>query len=330
MGGDSGASGGCISQHQLAGQSPHSFSTRPAAGLTHSRLLDLFQECVDNGFWASLETNRRRGGAVVVDFRCRIEATSSAAVNQAPSSRRRRSRPNQRKRARNMERTREWRETRQQHRQHPPPASTISPPAAKTATVEGPITGEITAARSFAAVAAQPVKEVPATATPAAGAQAVKTVLTTVAGNRGPKATGSNPTKRAKNIMVASRASQRAKILSKRRAVTDTETPATPPKRNNKEEGATPEILRGIDGVRALDLSLDPPYPPPPPSLPPLTPVAAQATGDSCDSSESGVEHRTAITEADFYQDVWEGRPRLKGTGTRDLFWLKMVSLERS
>ena len=160
--------------------------------------------------------------------------------------------------------------------------------------------------------------EVPATATPAAGAQAVKTVLTTVAGNRGPKATGSNPTKRAKNILVASRASQRAKILSKRRAATDTETPATPPKRNNKEEGATPEILRGIDGVRALDLSLDPPYPPPPPSLPPLTPVAAQATGDPSDSSESGVEHRTAITEADFYQDVWEGRRRLN---TREPSW---------
>jgi hypothetical protein len=278
-GGDSGTPGGGITQHQLTGQSSPLFSsTLPAAGLDPSRLLALFKECVDNGVWASLETIRRRG-AVSVEFCCRLEATTSASSDQAPSTRRR-NRPNARKRARNVERTREWRESRQQCSQQPPAS----------------------AARSFAAVAAQPVPVQTATTSTAADAKAVKAVPPTAAGNKRQKAKGPNPTKRAKSILVASRTSQRAAILSKKRAA------AT----NDKEKaGATPESLRGIDGIKALDLSLGSPSPPPPPLLLPLTPEAVHdAAGDS-DSSESGIAHRTDETEEDFHQDVWEDGHRL-------------------
>ena len=122
---------------------------------------------------------------------------------------------------------------------------------------------------------------------------------------------GTHPTKRAKTSLVASRASQRAAILAKKRAATNTS-----PQTHIEEEGGTPEILRGIDGSDGegnLDVSLGPCSPPPPPLLPPLTPSADYLQGnnagdpeDSSDSSESGIVHRTAITEADFHQEVWE------------------------
>jgi len=81
---------------------------------------------------------------------------------------------------------------------------------------------------------------------------------------------------------------------------------------NDEEDaGATPESLQGIDGIKALDLSLGSPSPPPPPLLLPLTPEAVHdAAGDS-DSSESGIAHRTDETEEDFHEDLWEDGHRL-------------------
>ena len=325
-GGDGGPSGGGILNNQLTGKSPptSSRSVHPAAGLNTSRLLALFEECVDQGVWASLETVTRQG-AVNLEFCCRIEANqlASRAADQALSQRRR-NRLNERMRARNVERTREWREIRRQHRQHPPPTAATTPPTAHTATMEGaaPASGKTTAARTFAAVAAQPAQVTPVN--PIAATEALNSTGPLAASSRGRKVTSTHPAKRAKNTLVASRVSKRAALLSKRREATNTENLASPPI-HNKEEEEIPEVLRGTDvddGEWALEVSLGPSSPPPPPLLPATTPPAANVLDnnsyDSSDSSESGIEHRTDITEADFLQDVWEGGHRLN---TRDPSW---------
>jgi len=72
--------------------------------------------------------------------------------------------------------------------------------------------------------------------------------------------------------------------------------------------------------------SLGPSSPPPPPQLLVFTPPAAHSIpdgdpGDSSDSSESGIEYRTAITEADHLQEVWENGRCLN---TQDPFWTKV------
>ena len=200
-----------------------------------------------------------------------------------------------------------------QQGRHPPPTVTTSPPVASLATVKGAeptTTGKNTVASSFAAVAALPSKSTATT-------EAVKVARPAAACSREQKATRTHPTKRAKSNLVASRASQRAAILSKRRAATNRETPALPPL-EYKEGEATPEILRGIDGVKALDLSLGPPSPLLPPLLPPLTPDAVLNTAMDSDSSESGIAHRTDETEADYHEDVWEDGRRLN---TREPNW---------
>jgi len=235
-GGESGAS---TTRSQLQTgflpSSPTNSSIPASAGPTTAHLLALFQECVDAGIWASLETQTWRG-VVNVDFCCSIPA-----AGQPRARRKRKQRP------RDAARTRQWKENRQKQRTQLSPSTpqvSSALPVAPSATVNGPATKTATAtstsptaARSFAAVAAQPSQEVRTTPTPSAAA----------ASTRQSKAKGINPVKRVKNTLAASRVSQRAAILSKKR--TASAVPATSP--NQVFEEDAPELLREKDGGRA-------------------------------------------------------------------------------
>jgi len=251
---------------------PTTSSTPPPAGPTTARLLALFKECVDSGIWASLETVTRQG-VINVDFCCSIPAAVQPRARQK-----------KKQRPRNAARTRQWRETRQQHRtQHSPATAQVTSalPVAQPATVNGPATSASpTAALSFAAVAAQPAQEVVATPTPSA------TPTPAAASSRQPKAKGMHPVKCAKNTLAASRVSQRAAILSKKRAATAVT--ATPPPMNPVVEEDAPELLRGSDGVAGLDLSLDLSSTPPPPPRPPMSPPAGEGDDSILKESEEG------------------------------------------
>ena len=324
-GGESGTSSGGITQQQPTGQrlppSTNS-STPPSTGPTTSRLLTLFKECVDHGVWASLETVERRG-IISVEFCCRLQSTGCPAPLY-----RRQNRPNAKKRQRNAERTRGWRDSRQQQRPHPPSNSapdTVAPPVADSATVNGPspLTGSPTAARSFAVVAAQPAREVMTKPTPTA-ASAVKTAKSAAAGARGSKARGTHPVKRAKSTLASSRVSQRAALLTKKRALTTAET-ETPLPFNTVEEESAPEVLRGTDGETALDISLDLSSPTPPPSRPPLSPLEEKENsyGGNRESEEGAAAtpssppplpkncNCTTVCEEDFHNEKWEDGLRL-------------------
>jgi hypothetical protein len=92
--------------------------------------------------------------------------------------------------------------------------------------------------------------------------------------------------KRVKNTLAASRVSQRAAILSKKR--TASAVPATSP--NQVFEEDAPELLREKDGGAGLDQSLDLSSTPPPPPRPPLTPSTPSPRAKSCDCTEDCVE----------------------------------------
>ena len=315
-----GASGGGIwnqsSARQPTGPLPHlPTSTSQAAGPTPSRLLSLFEECVEHGIWATLETYKRRG-KVSIDFCC--------SLNVVPTDHSSRRQKCGRKRARDVERTREWRVMRQQNRPSPPtssPKMTALPAA--TPAVNGPALdkGLITAARSFAEVAAQPAMK-KATDMPTT-AKTVKDAGHAFANLRGRRAAGNHPTKRAKTTLAASRVSQRAAQLSKRRAEAAAVTSAPAPPESD-EEDAAPEVLRGTDEETALNISLGS-YSPTPPSPPSLTPLPALPPAVNCNTSgnsdtddDSSIEYRTSITEADFKHEKWEDGRRLN---TQDPSW---------
>ena len=301
MGGDSGAPSGGISQ--LTGPTP-------------SRLLSLFKECVDNGVWARLETYKRRSGAVCIDFNCQIVATAATSAN---GDIRRRNRLSKKRREHNRERTRKWMEA-SHHRRHPPPATmpdSAAQPVATTAAVNGlsPTTG-----RSYADVTSRAPND---NGTSGATANTVSVAAAATAGQKG-RVKPAAPKKRAKEALVASRASHRAaQIASKRAAAVNI--PASPQSAAD-EALAAPEVLRGTEGetwLESLDISLaaspppppspseplspspEPPStpsePPPPPSEPPLlTPRKCKCTS-SC----------TVECEPDYYDDVWSKGRRL-------------------
>jgi hypothetical protein len=94
---------------------------------------------------------------------------------------------------------------------------------------------------------------------------------------------------------------------------------ATATSESNEEDDA-PEVLRGTDEEKALNISLDssslspqlPPFLTPPPA-------ATSSTGESSDTDDdSGIEYRTSITESDFKQEKWENGHRLN---TQDPSW---------
>ena len=277
--------------------------------------------------WATLETYKRRG-EVSVDFCCRLRVAPHTTADATTADRGlsgRRHKPG-RKSARDAERTREWKEARRKHGSSAPVSSskTAALPVATPAAVNRPAldTGKLTDARSFAEVAAQPSNK--ATDMPAATAKTVNDELSPSAGPKGPKASGLHPKKRAKTTLAASRVSQRAALLSKKRTAAATSAPATS---DSDGEDAAPELLRGTDGERAFNISLvsSPPPPPSPPSLtpPPLT-LPLGDTGNSSegsDTDDSGIEHRTSITEPDFKHEKWVEGHRLN---TQDPSWEKV------
>ena len=289
---DSGApSGGTMHstpQHQVVPPTAET-SIPPTTGPNTNRLLALFTECVESGVRATLETYKKRG-AVHIDFFCSIVASPDA--NTRDNSNRRR-----KKRARNAARTREWKGAQQQQPRHLPPSAipttaTAALPAASTAAVEGQAPGTATPARSFATVAAQAVqKELTATS-------AVKAVGSTAAGLKESKTMAANPSIRVKKTLAASRASQRATILKKRREVAAAGPTATTP--SDAEETA-PEVLRGTEGTRALNISLESSTPLSPPPLD-LTRVCG------CESD----------CEDDFHEELIEKGVRLN---TSDPHW---------
>ena len=243
-GGEGGASRGGSWQQSLTVQQPSpppASSTNQSAGTALSRLFALFEESVNNGVQAKLETYRRRE-AVCVDFTCRIVIGESAEKKHRRSEKRRNW---------NRERSKKWREAMKESR--PAPAASTSPPAASSPAE----------ARSFAEVAAQPASKKDIIVTP----QAVRTAEMAAAGQRGPKATRPDPKKAAKSTLAASRVSQRAALLSKKRVAEAAKLPATSPSAADEDE-APPEVMRATPGdssLLPLDISLDasPPSPPP-------------------------------------------------------------------
>jgi hypothetical protein len=129
---------------------------------------------------------------------------------------------------------------------------------------------------------------------------AVNAVVSTAAGLKELTSTVANPSKRAKNSLAATRASQRAALLKKRREVAAEKTAAT----SDAEETA-PEDLRGTEGARALNISLSSSPPPPQPNL--------ELTG-VCDCSSEC----TSDGEEDFHNDLIEDGVRLN---TSDPHW---------
>ena len=192
-GGDSGAPSGELQDQHLTVPPPPPGSSAVRTGPTPSRLLALFEECVEHGIWASLESFTSRG-EVVVDFSCRVRAANNQQRQR-----------NETERARNVERTRRWKENRQQRRQ-PPPSTLPSKAAPPAKAVNVPATSTPAPAKSFAQVVSESATTVNATASVAAGLKGRKTTL-------------AHPKKIAKTTLTASRVSQRAALLSKRRAV---------------------------------------------------------------------------------------------------------------
>ena len=124
-------------------------------------------------------------------------------------------------------------------------------------------------------------------------------VETAAAGVKERTATPAELVKRAKNTLAASRVSQRAALLTKKRAAAAVKIASTP----DAAEETAPETLRGAEGATALDISLDT-SPPPPPSPLDLT------AENTCDC--------TSDCEADFHEELWEDGVRLN---TREPDW---------
>ena len=311
-GGDGGASSGGVSNQHLTGQPPPppSNSTLRAAGPTPSRLLALFEECGQHGVWASLETYRSRG-EVFYDFLCRVRANTRTVA----SSNRQRT---EAERARNVERTRQWKE----NRRHPPPQpSKEAAPPASAVNVTASNTSTPTTAKSFAEVAAEPSGGRRETIT----AETVKVVDPTTAGKKGRKTTLAHPTKVAKTTLAASRMSQRAALLSKRRAAAAVaETPAPSPSSGAEDSRAPPEVLRGTDGVTRLNSSLEISLTasPPPLLLTPPSPSSTTAPPTPPPwSPHNACDCLTPCTEKDFHDEKWADGVRLN---TLDPHWEKV------
>ena len=301
-GGDGGASSGGVTNHHLTDQPtpPPSNSTLRAAGPTPSRLLALFEECGQHGVWASLETYRSRG-EVWYDFSCRVRANprTAAGVNRQRT---------EAEQARDVSRTRRWKENKRQQPPPPPhtspskeapPASAVNVPAAATST---PIT-----MKSFAEVAAEPASGRRGTNT----AQTVKFADSANAGKKGRKTTLAHPTKVAKTTLAASRVSQRAALLSQRRAAAAVaETTAASPPSPAAESRAAPEVLRGTEGEIRLDSTLEISLTAhPPPTPPPLTPTSPPASPPP--SPHNTCHCPTPCSEKDFHDEEWEEGVRL-------------------
>jgi hypothetical protein len=300
-------SGGLLNQHLTDHTTPPPPSNSPtsAAGPTPSRLFSLFEECVANGVWASLETFTRRG-EVCVDFSCRVRAR--AAPRTASN--------------RNVERTKQWRESRQQRRRHSPPipsTETAAPPASVAVNVSAQATSTPAAARSFAEVAANPARGQKKTA-------AAKTVIPATdaaAGIKGRAAKSVHPKKVAKTALAASRVSQRSAILSKKRAAA-----ASLPATSADDYEAAPELLRGREGETRLDstleISLAASSPPPPP---PVSPLSSSSPPSSPLSYHNPCDCPTPCKERDFHDETWERGVRLN---TRDPHWERVFPHFRS
>ena len=301
--GDGGASRGGIWKQSLTVQQPATLTvqqpaTSPASSnqpalTAPSRLFALFEECVNNGLWAKLETSRRRG-MLCVDFSCQIQAGKPADYESRRSAKRR---------AWNKERTKKWREAKRLRR---PPAA--DPPTSTPVDAAG-------ASKSFAEIVAQPASKTANASTP----PAVRPDDKAGSGQIGPKMTRPHPRKVAKATLAATRVSQRAALLSKRRAAVagaTTEIPAATPSAADEME-ATPEVLRGTEGgarLKSLDISLDASTPPMP-HLPPSSPVAdPPPIAKSCCCTDP--EECTVECEADYLEVMYEeashgGRYRL-------------------
>jgi hypothetical protein len=305
---------------QPAPPPPSNSSTTQTAGPTPSRLLSLFKECVDNGVWARLVTYRRRG-TICVDFNCQIEVSPTAGATAAAVGANPRRQPNRlskKRREWKMERMRKWKESRN-HRHHPPPSTVPDSAALPAATTAAVIEPAPTITRSYADVVVQ-APNVPATA-----AHTENVATTATAGQRGRKASVTDPKKRAKDTLVASRTSQRAAVLSKKRGVEDMPTAASSLSAVEEDEAA-PEILRGMEGETRLDsleLSLNAsPPPPPPPLSPPSQPTPGPSTAISspkertCNCTECTVE-----CEEDYYDEKVEDG-RLLNTRKPDWGWV--------
>ena len=301
-GGDSSAPSGGLLNQQSTGHTPPpppSNSSTTAAGPTPSRLFSLFEECVEHGIWASLETFTRRG-EVCVDFSCRLRAR--ALPRRAANNR-------------NVERTRQWKEAKQQRRRHSPPNPapfTAAPPAQDAVNVPAHATSTPAATRTFAEVAANPVHEKESTA----ASQTVNAATKAAAGFKGRASTAGHPKRVAKTALAASRVSKRSAILSKKRAATAAakNVPASPA----DDDETAPELLRGKEGETKLDSTLEislavsspPQLPPssPPSSLSPLPPSPSLSPPSTyhnpCDCP-------TPCSEEDFHDETWEEGVRL-------------------
>lgn len=285
-GGEGGASCGGIRRQSLTSQLPPRpppvCSTSQSSGPTTSRLFALFEECVNHGVRAKLETYRQQG-VICVDFSCHILAGEPAERANNRMSKRRQW---------NRERTKKWRKEKKQRTA--PLSSTPAAPMAVNGTA---------AARSFAEVVAQPasVEKVDTIAT----SQAVRTAETAATGQRLQKAMQPNPKKVAKTALAASRVSQRAALLLKKRAAAVVETPAATTSAAVDNE-ATPEILRGTKGVsrlRSLDISLDasPQPPPSPPTVKEMSPKIKTKLCTCTDTADCTVE-----CEEDYFDEKYE------------------------
>ena len=287
-GGDGGASGGePENPARLTGPRPpplNANSTPQTASLTTSRLFSLFEECVEHGIWARLETFKQRGVACV-DFSCRLRTVCNPTdESELPRARKPRSK---RGRERNVARTKTWKQTRRQSRHSPP--TQAAPPATTAVNVPALGSSSSPARRSFAEVAAQPATS--------AAPNAVKAAEMATAGRRGAKATLAHPKKVAKVALAASRVSQRAAVLAKKRAVAETPTAtASPSPFTSDNEEVAPEILRGIEGETGLNSTAEislvaSPQSPPLPQSPqsPPSPQSSQSppSPQSSQSSQS-------------------------------------------
>jgi hypothetical protein len=227
----------------------HPSHSRPAASPAMStRLLEVYQQCVERGIWARIQLESR-GGVKEVTFSCRETTVFLKKTKRRP--------PNARRQQYNRERREAWLNKQKRHASEPGPTAAASfIAAAKATAAKKPRTeaaASVTAVPSRGATAAKATAAALATAAPLTGETAAKATAGASATAAPSPATAAateetataTPPKKMK-APDATRCSSRRTVTAKRQAMASPE-----------NQRAATDSNNDLDLAQNLDLDLD-------------------------------------------------------------------------